>query len=270
MDQIDGMRIVAVLLCFVAALGGAAGADDTPAGAPLRGWHLVREYPHDPRSFTEGLVLNAAGQLVESAGIYGRSSLAIRDLASGKVLQSVALSPRYFGEGTTVAGDRIFQLSWKEQTAFVYDLKLNPITQLSYNGQGWGLSWDGRRLIQSDGSSYLYFVDPQTFATLGHIDVRDGGDEVINLNELEYARGRIYANIWQSDRIAVIAPDSGQVEAWLDLTPLKSRFAHPAGWDPSDDVLNGIAYIPGSGHLLVTGKRWPKLFEIALDAPGAQ
>ena len=260
------MRIVPALALLVAALGSpGAGAADPQASPPLLHRHLVRDYPHDPKSFTEGLALEGKGRLIESAGSYGQSTLAIRDLASGKIVNSVPLLPRYFGEGATLVGDHIVQLTWKEKTGFVYDLQLKQIGQFSFNGEGWGLTYDGKQLIQSDGSASLYFVDPQSFLTNGHIDVHDGDTAIILLNELEYARGRIYANVWHSDRIAVIVPETGVVESWIDLAPLKESFPKPADWDPRDDVLNGIAYDPHSGHLYVTGKRWPKLFEIALD-----
>ena len=261
------MRIVPALALLVAALVSMGAAADPESPAPLRPWHLVKEYPHDPKAFTEGLVLDPKGRLLESSGSYGASELAIRDLASGRKLKSLPLQGRYFGEGTTIAGDHIVQLTWREGVGFVYDLDLKPIRQFAFNGEGWGLTWDGQRLIQSDGSAVLYFVDPLTFEDTGHIGVHDGDADVYNLNELEYARGRIYANVWHSDRIAVIVPETGVVEAWIDLTPLKTRFPKPAGWDPSDNVLNGIAYDGRSGHFYVTGKRWPKLFEIALDAP---
>ena len=261
------MRIVPALALLVAAIVSTGVAADPESAAPLRPWHLVKEYPHDPKSFTEGLVLDASGRLLESSGSYGASELTIRDLASGRKLKSVSLPGRDFGEGATIAGDRIVQLTWREGVGFVYDLDLKPIRQFAFNGEGWGLTWDGQRLIQSDGSAVLYFVDPQTFDDTGHIGVHDGDADVYNLNELEYARGRIYANVWHSDRIAVIVPETGAVESWIDLTPLKGRFPKPAAWDPTDNVLNGIAYDRRSGHFYVTGKRWPKLFEIALDAP---
>ena len=261
------MRIVPATAFLVVALLGTAAAADPAASAPALPWHLVREYPHDISSFTEGLVLDGKGRLIESSGEYGQSELAIRDLASGRAIQTVKLAPTYFGEGVTLAGQQIFQLTWREHSAFVYDLKLNKTGQFEFNGEGWGLSWDGHHLIQSDGTSSLYFIDPKSFITDSHITVRDGDNEVILLNELEYARGRIYANVWHSNRIAVIVPETGQVERWIDLTQLQESFPKPADWDPSDNVLNGIAYEPRSGHLYVTGKRWPKLFEIALDAP---
>jgi glutamine cyclotransferase len=240
------MRIVPALAPFVAAFAAALAAADPPASAPLLSWHLVKEYPHDSQAFTEGLVLDAKGRLIESSGNYGLSTLSIRTLATGKVVKSVPLAPRFFGEGATIVGDHI--------------------VQFPFTGEGWGLSYDGEHLIQSDGSAALYFLDPRTYVTESHIDVRDGGNDIYNLNELEYARGRIYANVWHTDRIAVIVPQTGQVEAWIDLASLKSHFAVPLDGDQQqDDVLNGIAFDARSGHLYVTGKHWPKLFEIALD-----
>lgn len=267
------MRIVTALALLVAALGSAGATADQAAGpagsAPLLHWHLVKELPHDPKAFTEGLVLDGKGRLLESSGSYGESELALRDLATGKMLKSVPLPARDFGEGATIAGDRIVQLTWREGTGFVYDLDLKLIRQFSFTGEGWGLTWDGKQLIQSDGSAVLYFVDPQTFEDTGHIGVHDGGTDIYNLNELEFARGRIYANVWHSDRIAVIVPETGAVESWIDLAPLQARFPKPATWDPRDNVLNGIAFDPRSGHFYITGKRWPKLFEIAVDGTAA-
>lgn len=253
------MRIVAALLLLVAA--------PVPAAAPQLAWHLVREYPHDPAAFTEGLLFDGQGRLIESSGGYGRSELAIRDLASGRKLQSAALPPGDFGEGAALADGRIIQLTWREGHGYVYDSALKPLGRFLYAGEGWGLTWDGKRLIQSDGSAQLYFMDPRTFADLGHVGVHDGDTEIYQLNELEYVDGRVYANIWQTDRIAVIDPASGAVQGWLDLAELQTRFPKPAGWDPSDDVLNGIAWNPANRHFYVTGKRWPKLFEITIDAP---
>lgn len=256
------MRIVPALLVLVAAAALPAAAD---GGAPLLAYQVVAEYPHDPAAFTEGLVLDGQGRLIESVGRYGHSALVLRDLASGRALKTVPLDPRHFGEGATIAGDHIVQLTWREGIGYLYDLNLKPLQRFFFSGEGWGLTYDGRRLIQSDGSANLYFLDPQTFKDQGHIPVHDGGQAIYQLNELEYAQGKIYANVWHSDRIAVIAPDSGAVEAWIDLAPLQQKFAKPADWDPEDDVLNGIAWDPRKQHFYVTGKRWPKLFEIALD-----
>lgn len=260
------MRIVPVLTLLVAALAFAASADGP---APLLPYHVVAEYPHDPQAFTEGLVLDGQGRLIESEGRYGASSLVLRDLRSGKPLKTAKLEPRYFGEGATIVGDHIVQLTWREGTGFIYDLKLQQTGQFNFSGDGWGLTYDGKHLIQSDGSANLYFLDPHTYQDQGHVAVRDGGQPVYQLNELEYADGKVYANVWHSSRIAVIDPASGAVLNWIDLSALDQTFPKPAGWDPEDDVLNGIAYDPRSGHLYVTGKCWPKLFEIALGASAA-
>jgi glutamine cyclotransferase len=257
------MRIVATLLLLVLAVATA----DSALAAPLLGWRLVKEYPHDPASFTEGLVLDGKGRLIESSGGYGRSELSLRDLASGRKLKTVKLPPGDFGEGAALADGRIVLLTWREGHGYVYDTALKPLDHFLFAGEGWGLTWDGTRLIQSDGSALLYFVDPHNFATLGHVAVRDGEQDIYQLNELEYVDGLVLANIWQTDRVAVIDPGSGAVRGWLDLADLQTHFPKPPNWDPADNVLNGIAYDPRSEHFYVTGKRWPKLFEIAVDLP---
>jgi len=255
------MRIVAILVLLVL-------ATTAQAAAPLLTWHLVKEYPHDAASFTEGLLLDGKGRLIESSGGYGHSELSVRDLASGRKLKSVKLPPGDFGEGAALADGRIVLLTWREGHGYVYDTALKPLQHFTFAGEGWGLTWDGRRLIQSDGSALLYFVDPHSFVTLGHVGVHDGGQDIYQLNELEYVNGLVLANVWQTDRVAVIDPDSGAVRGWLDLGELQTRFSKGAGWDPGDNVLNGIAYDPRSGHFYVTGKRWPKLFEIVVELPG--
>lgn len=260
------MRIVPVLTLLVAALAFGASADGQ---APLLPYHVVAEYPHDPQAFTEGLVLDSQGRLVESEGRYGTSSLVLRDPHSGKALKTATLDSRFFGEGATIVGDHIVQLTWHEGIGFIYDLDLKPLGRFFFTGDGWGLSYDGKRLIQSDGSANLYFLDPQTYKDRGHLAVHDGSQPIDQINELEYADGKVYANVWHSKRIAVIDLDSGAVLNWIDLSALEQTFPKPANWDPDDDVLNGIAYDPRSGHFYVTGKCWPKLFEIALDAPAA-
>ncbi len=254
------MRIVALLVLLVLAA-------TAQAAAPQLAWHLVKEYPHDTASFTEGLVLDGKGRLIESSGGYGRSELSVRDLASGRKLKSVKLPPGDFGEGAALADGRIVVLTWREGHGYVYDRALKPLQHFIFAGEGWGLTWDGQRLIQSDGSALLYFVDPHSFVTLGHVGVHDGDQDIYQLNELEYVNGLVLANIWQTDRIVAIDPGSGEVRGWLDLAELQTRFPKPADWDPADNVLNGIAYDPGSGHFYVTGKRWPKLFEIEVELP---
>ena len=223
------------------------------------GYQVVNEYPHDRHAFTEGLAY-VDGVLYEGTGLYGESTLRRVDLATGEVLQSVGLSKEYFGEGIAVVGDRIYQLTWKSGVCIVLDRETFKLQKaFTYETEGWGLTTDGERLIMSDGTNRLYIRDPETFEELDTIDVYDGARAVWNLNELEVVDGEIWANVWQTDRIARIDPDTGQVTGWIDLTGLlseKDREKHQV------DVLNGIAYDPGTGRLFVTGKLWPKLFEI--------
>jgi glutamine cyclotransferase len=220
---------------------------------------VVKTYPHDPQAFTEGLLFDD-GVLYESTGMNGTSWLRKVDLATGKVLQQINLPDQYFGEGITIFGDKIFQLTWKSYIGFVYNKKtFQALQTFHYVTEGWGITSDGQRLIMSDGTARLTFRDPQSFADIGHIDVHDATGPITQVNELEYVRGKIYANIWLTDRIAIIAPETGQVIGWLNLTGLL-----PAADRVGVDVLNGIAYLPDQDRLFVTGKRWPKLFEIRL------
>src|SRR5262249_49768482 len=160
----------------------------------------------------------------------------------------------YFAEGLALAGDRVVQLTWQSGLAFVYDLALDPVGRFRYDGEGWGLTFDGEHWLMSDGSDRIVARRRDDFAPVGEIRVRDGGQPVGQLNELEYAQGRLYANVWHSDRIAVIDPATGNVDAWVDFAPLRQGFAHPASWDENEDVLNGIAFDPANGHFYVTGK----------------
>ena len=255
-------------------------------------YKLVRTYPHDPRAFTQGLEYED-GVLYEGTGLYGQSALVKRTLETGEVLKIERLPRRYFGEGITVFGDRVIQLTWKSQTGFVYDKStFRLLREFTYHGEGWGLTHDGRQLIMSDGTATLRFLDPNTFAETCRITVRDEGRPLYDLNELEFipdetkpssqltvpspqfpansqpttdnhqpaggSHGSIFANIWQSDSIVVIDPDTGRVTGRLDLSTL-----YPRSYG-SDAVLNGIAFLPQSRHLLLTGKLWPKLYEIEL------
>jgi len=233
----------------------------TTADITLDQFTLINTFPHDPTAFTQGLEW-VDGQFVEGTGLYGLSHLRVVDIATGEVQQEVPLEPAYFGEGITVLDGKIFQITWQEQTAFVYDLAtLAQEKQFSYPTQGWGLTDNGRCLIMSDGSSTITFRDPDTFAELGQITVIDDNGPITQINELEYINGEIYANIWKQNRIARISPKTGHVLGWLlldDLTTIVSP-TNP------DDVLNGIAYHPETGHLYVTGKRWPLLFEIKIN-----
>jgi glutamine cyclotransferase len=221
---------------------------------------IINTYPHDRQAFTQGLVLDQ-GTLYEGTGLRGRSSLRRVDLTTGRVLQVHALPAQFFGEGITVYGPHIIQLTWQSQVGFVYDKSnFTLIRQFTYPTEGWGITHDGQRLIMSDGTSMLYFLHPQTLSEIGQLHVRDDKGPVARLNELEYVQDSIYANLWQTDRIARIDPESGRVTAWIDLTGLLQREDRIG----QVDVLNGIAYDADRDRLFVTGKLWPKLFEIQI------
>jgi glutamine cyclotransferase len=228
--------------------------------APLIPYTVTRSFPHATDAYCQGLVWHD-GFLYEGTGNYGSSALRKVEIATGRVLQEHRLEDRYFGEGVTIWKDRIIQLTWKRRVAFVYDLKtFQPLRQFSYRGQGWGLTHDGHHLIMSDGTATLRFLDPETFEVQRQLTVTDGNSLVTELNELEYVEGNIYANVWMSDRIARISPTTGQVLGWLDLSQLYPRSQRPH----HDAVLNGIAYDPQQRRLLVTGKNWPRIFELEL------
>jgi glutaminyl-peptide cyclotransferase len=221
-------------------------------------YHIVHTYPHDPHAFTQGLVF-VDGSLYESTGLNGQSSLRMVDLATGRVLQSQPVDSKYFAEGLTAWGSTLVQLTWESHVALVYDrFSFRALRTLSYSGEGWGLTQDGKSLILSDGSDTLRFFDPATFGELRRVSVRDHGKPVNELNELEFVHGEIYANIWHSDRIARIAPRTGKVLGWIDLKGLLPTTEHST----PEAVLNGIAYDSAHDRLFVTGKLWPKLFEI--------
>ena len=223
-------------------------------------YEVVKVYPHDEDAFTQGLVIDS-GVLYEGTGLWGRSSLRRVDLETGSVAQVYSLPGDVFGEGITVFGDRIIQLTWRSHKGFVYDKgSFELLQEFSYPTEGWGITNNGSLLIMSDGSANLYFLDPETFTKVGQVEVHDNGP-VTELNELEYINGEVHANVWGEDRIAVINPVSGQVTAWIDLTGIYTREVT----DPNS-VLNGIAYDTDGGRLFVTGKLWSQLFEIKLIA----
>lgn len=232
--------------------------------APVFGYRVIHTYAHDPQAFTQGLIY-LDGVLYESTGQYGQSSVRKVKLETGQVLKVVSIPAQYFGEGLTEWKSNLIQLTWKTGTGFVYDREtFARKSTFVYGGEGWGLTHDAARLIQSDGSSTLRFINPDTLRQIGSLPVTDGGNAVDQLNELEYIKGEIYANIWQTDRIAVISPKTGQVLRWIDLTgllPAADRKGH-------EDVLNGIAYDAATDRIFVTGKWWPKLFEIKVVAKG--
>lgn len=254
------MRIVLVLGCWMGQLLCSASA----APAPMLPWKVVASYPHDASSFTQGLVIDG-DRLIEGTGLYGQSRLTVRSRSNGELLSSTSLPDDQFGEGVAVVGDRIIQLTWMNGIAHVFDRNLQPLTRFRLSTEGWGLTFDGHRLIRSDGSATLRFHDARTYAETGRVEVLDGTAVIANLNELEFVGGYVYANIWQSDRIAIIDPVSGKVRAWMDLASLSERFPKPVGWDRQEAVLNGIAVLPENGHLLVTGKLWPMMFELSVD-----
>ncbi len=225
--------------------------------------HIQASHPHDPRAFTQGLLI-ADGVLFESTGQYGRSSVRRVELTTGRVEQATELADHYFGEGLALVGERLYQLTWKAGVALVYDLKsLKPVGRFDYDGQGWGLTYDGRDLIMSDGSATLKRIDPADFSVLGTIRVRENGQPVDRLNELECIDGEIWANIWFADRIVRIDPSDGRVIGSLDASALKA--ALPAGGSP--DVLNGIAWDAATRTLYLTGKYWSRLFEVQWPIP---
>lgn len=241
-------------------------ANESSRDAVLK-YEIVATHPHDVASFTQGLLF-LEGKLVESTGGYGRSELTLRDVASGAPRQRHALTPAQFGEGVATDGRRLVQLTWQSGVALVYDLALKPAGRFDYRGEGWGLTYDGSQWLMSDGTSRITRRGRDTFAPNGSFEVRYRNRPVSALNELEFARGYLYANVWHSDRVAVIDAASGTVEAWLDLSALKQGFVKPPGWKADEHVLNGIAFDPGSGHFFVTGKCWPVLFELRVkDAP---
>lgn len=230
-------------------------------------YEVLNIYPHDPSAFTQGLIYQN-GTLYEGTGLMGRSSLRKVDLKSGTVIEQVNLTPDYFGEGITLFNNRIIQLTWQSGRGFIWgiDNSFTPIKEYRYPTEGWGITHDDSQLIMSDGSDTLYFWDPAIMTNdateptvLKTLPVRADGEAVVRLNELEYVKGEIYANIWQTDQVARIDPDTGNVVGWIDLTALLTPQERAA-----TDVLNGIAYDAEQDRLFVTGKLWPKLFEIRL------
>jgi len=221
-------------------------------------YRIVHTYPHDPKAYTQGLIY-LDGHLYESTGLNGHSSLRMVDLETGQVEQQVPVASKYFAEGLTNWGSTLVQLTWLAHTGFVYDrFSFRLLRTFHYSGEGWGLTQDGHSLILSDGTATLRFLDPATFRVTRGIVVKDNGSPVTELNELEYVRGEIYANVWHTDRIARISPANGKVLGWIDLSNLLATDRHP---DP-EAVLNGIAYDAVRNRLFVTGKLWPELFEI--------
>ena len=224
--------------------------------APTSRHEVLRSFPHDAEAFTQGLLFRD-GFLYESTGQKGRSSLRKVEIETGKVVQRLGVGNQYFAEGLAAWGTQLIQLTWETNIGFVYDrATFKPLRTFTYKGEGWGLADDGTRLVMSDGTPNLRFLNPETLAEIGSVRVLDGPTAVSQLNELEVVKGEIFANVWLTDRIAVIAPASGRVVAWLDFKGLMPARATP------DAVLNGIAYDAARDRLFVTGKLWPRMFEI--------
>ncbi len=263
-----GLALALLAGCDDKSAGSAAATDRAPAPTPrlepattevpLYSYEVVNVWPHDRGAFTEGLVY-LKGILIESTGLNGRSTLRKVDLQTGRVIQQVQLSSRYFGEGITVLGGKIFQLTWQNQTGFVYDLESLRLEQeFSYAGEGWGLTTDGQSLIMSDGTNQIRFMDPVTFKVTRTIRVLSHGQPLKQLNELEYIKGELFANIWQTQSVVRIDPDTGAIRGLIDFSGLLA----PGDYASGTDVLNGIAYDAAGDRLFVTGKNWPKLFEV--------
>jgi glutamine cyclotransferase len=240
-----------------------AGVAATPAKgakAPVYGYEVVNKWPHDPQAFTQGLIFNE-GVLLESTGQEGRSSLRRVELKTGKVLKKIDVPRQYFAEGLTLLGGKIYQLTWQHKKGFIYDPEtFQQVGEFKYDGEGWGLTNDGESLILSDGTNQIRFIDPKTFEVRRTINVHEGGQPLREINELEYLKGEIYANVWHKNWIARINPQTGDIVGWVDLKGLLA----PGEVSDEEAVLNGIAYDEAGDRLFVTGKLWPRLFEIRL------
>ncbi len=232
--------------------------------APVHSYKVVATYPHDPKAFTEGLQYSN-GFLYEGTGMNGSSSIRKVNLITGAIVKIQPISDFYFGEGIYVLGNKLYELTYKSGVAFLYDAAtFKTLDTFHYPGEGWALTYDGKHLIMSDGTPALRIIDPATFRELNRLQVREGTRPVNNLNELEYIDGEIWANIWLTDRVARIDPRSGQVNSWVDFSGLLKQ----ADRTPDTDVLNGIAYDAARKRIFVTGKRWPKLFQIQVVEKG--
>jgi len=259
MTQHGFVRMVVITGVILGVMSGCSGCAE-PTALQRYTCRIVNTYPHDPGAFTQGLVFHN-GFLYEGTGQYGQSSLRKVVLETGEVILERSLANQYFGEGIAVWGDSLFQLTWREKKGFVYNLAdFEPAAEFSYATEGWGLTHDGSRLIMSDGTSTLYFLNPETRKVTGRVEVYDNAGPVRRLNELEYIDNRVYANVWRTNRIVIINPTTGMVEGVIDLEGLLENVATTG----SEDVLNGIAYDAANDRLYVTGKLWPALFEIEL------
>lgn len=238
-------------------------ATSSPAATPIGGFTIQQVYPHDRGAFTQGLLYHQ-GDLIESTGRLGASEIRRVRLRDGVVLQSQKAPAAVFGEGVVNWGQRLYSLTWRDEIGFVWDLKtLKRLARFRYVGEGWALTQNGKQLIMSDGTPTLKFLDPKTLKVVRRLKVTADGEPVPNLNELEWVKGEIFANVWLTNRIARIDPATGRVRAWLDLSGLPETFQQ----EDVDAVANGIAYDPAQDRLFVTGKLWPHLYQIILKPP---
>jgi glutamine cyclotransferase len=273
--MIQNIKTILAVLIFISACvlrPGEAGAENILPGrnpfsllmktkAPISSVAVQKIIPHDANAFTQGLII-IDGSLCESTGLLGQSTLVCKDIATGKMTRQVQLPPEFFGEGIALLKNRIYLLTWQNETALVYDApSLREIRRIRYEGEGWGLASDGKSLLMSNGSPTIVFRDPESFKVRRRIHVSDGDRPVSRLNELEFVQGEIWANIYMEDIIVRISPQTGRVAGWIDLSPLRSYL--PA--NARVDVLNGIAYDGKRNRIFVTGKYWPHLFEIQLS-----
>lgn len=262
MRMITTVRTVSMLVLGVMAMGlvgRAAGfaPSQAPAPVPMFGYTIVHTYPHDRDAFTQGLQV-VDGAFYEGTGLNGRSSIRKVKIETGDVLQKRDVPAQYFGEGITVRGNELFQLTWQSNVALVYDrTTFAPKRQFKYTGEGWGLTQDATSLIMSDGTEYLRFLDPATFAERRRVRVTVGGTPLKNLNELEYVKGEVFANVWQTDYVARIDPKTGSVNGYIDFRGLLTPREREA-----TDVLNGVAYDEKADRLFITGKLWPRVYEV--------
>jgi glutamine cyclotransferase len=252
--------ISTIALCLTAPSCDSGGVTKAGGEAPKYTYEVVHVYPHDTAAFTQGLIF-LDGKLLESTGQEGQSTLRSVDLDSGQVVRKVDVPTQYFAEGMTVLDGKVYQLTWQHQLGFIYNYPtFEKVGEFNYKGEGWGLTNDGYSLILSDGSNRIRFLEPGSFKVTKTIAVTDNGKPINRLNELEFIQGEIYANIWHDQRIISINPDSGTVTSWIDFSGLIKPGEVPDG----EAVLNGIAVDQATGRLFVTGKLWPKLFEIRI------
>jgi len=246
------------IAAFLVQLG--LGDLENSSNAPVCDFDIAEEYPHDAKAFTQGLVYEK-GVLYEGTGLYGKSSLRKVDLESGSLLEIVTLPNRFFGEGLTIWDNKLMQLTWQSGIGLVYNKStMDKVDEFTYPTEGWGITSDDEKLIMSDGTDTLILLDPRNFQKIGDLKVRDGSRPIFGLNELEYIKGEIYANVWPTSRIAMISPKTGKILAWIDF---ESKIRE-LNWKNAD-VLNGIAYDNEKDRIFITGKLWPKLFEIRIS-----